>query len=115
MVPLLLFLLNLIFIDYHLSFLDNPLTHLFVRMYCVAIDLMAQVKCYRAVLEVSEMGSISTPDLTWGLPTAAEPWGLGAPMPIGMPDNCCRNAAPVLPYLGRYGHVAGHHLGTLCC
>jgi hypothetical protein len=56
--------LTLIFIDCHLSFLDNPLTHLFVRTYCVAIDLMAQVKCYRAVLEVSELGVITTPDLT---------------------------------------------------
>ncbi|KAH9993507.1 hypothetical protein BJV74DRAFT_833136 [Russula compacta] len=35
------------------SLLDNPLTHVFVRVYCVAIDLMAQVKCYRAVLELS--------------------------------------------------------------
>lgn len=59
-----LFFLSLIFIDSHLSFLDNPLTHLFVRTYCVAIDLMAQVKCYRAVLEVSELGLIPTPDLT---------------------------------------------------
>lgn len=41
-----------VFIDYHLSLLDNPLTHVFVRTYCVAIDLVAQVKCYRAVLEV---------------------------------------------------------------
>ena len=48
----LLFFLDIILIDYHLSFLDNPLTHLFVRTYCVAINLMAQVKCYRAVLEV---------------------------------------------------------------
>jgi hypothetical protein len=67
MAPLLsyfMFFLNLIFIDYHLSFLNNPLTHLFVRTYCVAIDLMAQVKCYRAVLEVSELGLIPTPDLT---------------------------------------------------
>jgi len=47
--------LNLISIEYHLSFLDNPLTHLFMRTYCVAIDLMAQAKCYRAVLEVREM------------------------------------------------------------
>jgi hypothetical protein len=36
-----------------LSLLENPLTHVFVRIYCVAVDLMAQIKCYRAVLEVS--------------------------------------------------------------
>ena len=59
-----LFFLNLIFIEHHLSFLDNPLTHLFMRTYCVAIDLMAQAKCYRAVLEVREMELIPTPDLT---------------------------------------------------
>jgi hypothetical protein len=64
LLPSFLFFLNLIFVDYHLSFLNNPLTHLFVRTYCVAIDLMAQVKCYRAVLEVSELGLIPTPDLT---------------------------------------------------
>jgi hypothetical protein len=66
MIPLPFFLcfLSLIFIDFHLSFLENPLAHLFVRTYCVAIDLMAQVKCYRAVLEVSELGLILTPDLT---------------------------------------------------
>jgi len=63
--PFFLFFLNLIFIDFHLSFLDNPVTHFFVRAYCVAIDLMALVKCYRAVLEVSELSFILTPDLTW--------------------------------------------------
>jgi hypothetical protein len=36
-----------------LSLLENPLTPVFVRVYCVAVDLMAQIKCYRAVLEVS--------------------------------------------------------------
>ena len=36
-----------------LSLLENPLTEVFVRVYCVAVDLMAQIKCYRAVLEVS--------------------------------------------------------------
>jgi hypothetical protein len=64
LLPFFLFFLNLIFIDYHFSFLDNPLTHLFVRTHCVAIDLMAQVKCYRAVLEVRELRLIPTPDLT---------------------------------------------------
>jgi hypothetical protein len=48
-------LLLSVFIIYRFSFLDNPLTHVFVRTYCVAIDLMAQVKCYRAVLEVSRV------------------------------------------------------------
>ncbi|KAI0293333.1 hypothetical protein B0F90DRAFT_1763644 [Multifurca ochricompacta] len=42
------------------NFLDNPLTHVFVRLYCVAIDLMAQVKCYRAVLELS-LGVLERP------------------------------------------------------
>jgi len=40
------------FIECH-SLLENQLTEVFVRVYCVAIDLMAQVKCYRDVLEVS--------------------------------------------------------------
>ncbi|KAI9448864.1 hypothetical protein BJY52DRAFT_1309908 [Lactarius psammicola] len=32
--------------------LDSPLTHnVFVRVYCVAIDMMTQVKCYRSMLE----------------------------------------------------------------
>ena len=37
----------------YISLLENPLTDVFVRIYCVAVDLMAQIKCYRAVLEVS--------------------------------------------------------------
>jgi hypothetical protein len=38
------------------SLLDSPVTHnVFVRVYCVAIDMMTQVKCYRAMLEVSEI------------------------------------------------------------
>ncbi|KAI0248197.1 hypothetical protein BJV78DRAFT_1334324 [Lactifluus subvellereus] len=40
--------------------LDNPLTQVFVRVYCVATDLMAQVKCYRAVLELS-LGVLERP------------------------------------------------------
>jgi len=44
-----------IFIVIDRSLLDNPLTHDFVRVYCVAVDLMAQVKCYRAMLEVSRI------------------------------------------------------------
>ena len=40
----------------HSSLLDSPMTHnVFVRVYCVAIDMMTQVKCYRAILEVSEV------------------------------------------------------------
>jgi hypothetical protein len=50
------FFVLFIFIEHHLSLLDDPLTHVFVRVYCVAVDLMAQVKCYRAVLEVSGVG-----------------------------------------------------------
>ena len=42
-----------IFIVVDRSLLDNPLTHVFVKVYCVAVDLMAQVKCCRAMLEVS--------------------------------------------------------------
>jgi hypothetical protein len=64
LLPSFIFFLNLIFIDHPLSLLDNPLTHLFVRTYCVAVDLMAQVKCYRALLEVSGLCLIPTPDLT---------------------------------------------------
>jgi hypothetical protein len=45
----------------------------------------------------------------------AEPRCLGAPLPIGMPDNCGGNTAPVLPYLGGHGRTAGHNLGALCC
>jgi len=44
-----------VFIVIDRSLLDNPLTHDFVRVYCVAVDLMAQVKCYRAMLEVSRV------------------------------------------------------------
>jgi hypothetical protein len=38
------------------TLLDDPLMHVFVRAYCVAVDLMAQVKCHRAVLKVSGVG-----------------------------------------------------------
>ena len=46
-----------------LSLLENPLTHVFVRIYCVSVDLMAQIKCYRAVLEVSGVWFPRTFDL----------------------------------------------------
>lgn len=46
----------------HSSLLDSPLTHNdFVRVYCVAIDMMTLVKCYRAILEVSEVPPLQTP------------------------------------------------------
>ena len=44
------------------SLLDSPITHnVFVRVYCVAIDMMTQVKCYRAILEVSKVLPLYTP------------------------------------------------------
>lgn len=43
----------------------------------------------------------------------AEPWCLGAPLPIGTPDDRDGNAAPVFPYLGGYGCAAGHNVGAL--
>ncbi|KAH9053238.1 hypothetical protein EDB87DRAFT_1711186 [Lactarius vividus] len=43
------------------NLLDSPLTHnVFVRVYCVAIDMMTQVKCYRAILELS-LGVLERP------------------------------------------------------
>ncbi|KAH8993017.1 hypothetical protein EDB92DRAFT_1944966 [Lactarius akahatsu] len=43
------------------NFLDSPLTHnVFVRVYCIAIDMMTQVKCYRAMLELS-LGVLERP------------------------------------------------------
>ncbi|KAI9510086.1 hypothetical protein F5148DRAFT_1182339 [Russula earlei] len=42
------------------SLSDNPLTDAFVRVYCVAVDMMAQIKCYRAMLELS-LGVLERP------------------------------------------------------
>ncbi|KAH9166651.1 hypothetical protein EDB89DRAFT_2128588 [Lactarius sanguifluus] len=49
------------FLPLLLKQLPNPLTHnVFVRVYCVAIDMMTQVKCYRAILELS-LGVLERP------------------------------------------------------
>ncbi|KAI0259684.1 hypothetical protein BC834DRAFT_606637 [Gloeopeniophorella convolvens] len=43
------------------NFLQSPMTHgIFARVYCVAVDLMAQVKSYRAILELS-LGVLEQP------------------------------------------------------
>ena len=44
-----------IFIVVDHSLPDNPLTHVFARVYCVAVDLMAQVKCYCTMRDVSRI------------------------------------------------------------
>jgi hypothetical protein len=102
-----------VFIVIGRSLLDDPLTHVFVRVYCVAVDLMAQVRCYRAMLEVSRVCFSHTLIFSHISFLLAEPWCLGAPLPIGMPDDRDGNATPVFPYLGGYGRTAGHNLGAL--
>jgi hypothetical protein len=104
-----------IFIVIDRSLLENPLTHDFVRVYCVAVDLMAQVKCYRAMLEVSRIRFSHTLRFSLMSFLLAEPWCLGAPVPIGMPDNRHGNTTPVFPHLGGYGRAARHNLGALRC
>ena len=42
----------------------------------------------------------------------AEPWCLGAPVPIRMPDDRDGNAASVFVYLRGYGLAAKHNLGV---
>lgn len=100
-----------VFIVIGRSLLDESLTHDFVRVYCVAVDLMAQVRCYRAMLEVSRVCFSHT--LISSHILLAEPWYLGAPLPIGMPDDRDGNTTPVFPYLGGYGRTARHNLGAL--
>jgi hypothetical protein len=43
-------------IECHLSLLDDLLMHVIVRVYCIVVDLIAQVKCYHAMLEAGGVG-----------------------------------------------------------
>src|SRR6266404_3708219 len=99
----------------HSSFLDSPLTfNVFVRMYCVAIDIMTQVKCYRAILEVIQIFlPHQLPSDLLGI-LVAESWCLGASLQIGIPDDRRRDAAQVFSHLGGHGCAEDDYLGTLC-